>query len=231
MSVKRLVLAIVVVGVLAVAARALYAHLPDRWNPWAELRLDDPPNLLTRYKLQRLSSDADRCRAVLATSDFEFEPVPDRATGPACGFHNAVRIDRTSVAVGKPFSLSCRAAVSLALWERHGLQPAARREFGQPVARIEHFGSYACRNIYGRSDAVRSQHATADAFDVAGFVLADGTRIRVLADWKEQDKRGEFLREARTSACQFFDGVLSPDYNSAHRDHLHLDRGRWRVCR
>jgi hypothetical protein len=25
--------------------------------------------------------------------------------------------------------------------------------------------------------------------------------------------------------CLFFDGVLSPDHNAAHRDHLHLDRG------
>lgn len=231
MSFKHLAVTVVVVGTLALAGRVLYTHLPDRLNPWVELRLADEPNLLTRYKLQRLTSDADRCRAVLATSDFAFEPVPDRMTGPACGFHDAVRIERTSVAVNQPFSLSCRAAISLALWERHGLRPAAQRAFGQPVVRIEHFGSYACRNIDGRSDAVRSQHATAEALDVAGFVLADGTRIRVLADWQDRDKRGEFLHEARTAACQFFDGVLSPDYNAAHRDHFHLDRGRWRVCR
>jgi hypothetical protein len=35
----------------------------------------------------------------------------------------------------------------------------------------------------------------------------------------------------RDGACLFFDGVLSPDYNAAHRDHLHLDRGRYRYCR
>ena len=29
---------------------------------------------------------------------------------------------------------------------------------------------------------------------------------------------------------RWFDAVLSPDYNAAHRDHLHLDRGRYRAC-
>ena len=28
-----------------------------------------------------------------------------------------------------------------------------------------------------------------------------------------------------------FDAVLSPDYNAAHHDHLHLDRGPFRMCR
>jgi len=77
----------------------------------------------------------------------------------------------------------------------------------------------------------RSRHATAEAFDVAGFVLADGRRIRVLGDWSADTSSAKFLRDVRDGACRFFDGVLSPDYNAAHRDHLHLDRGRYRYCR
>jgi hypothetical protein len=64
---------------------------------------------------------------------------------------------------------------------------------------------------------------------VAGFVLANGERIRVVNDWN--NSHGAFLREVRDGACQFFDGVLSPDYNAAHRDHFHLDRGPYRICR
>ena len=40
-----------------------------------------------------------------------------------------MRIGATSVNV-EPFSLSCRSAVALALWERHFMQPAALRHFG-----------------------------------------------------------------------------------------------------
>jgi hypothetical protein len=85
--------------------------------------------------------------------------------------------------------------------------------------------------VYGRANATRSRHATAEALDVAGFVLEDGQRIRVLRDWEEPGAPAAFLREVRTGACRFFDGVLSPDYNAAHRDHLHFDRGPYRMCR
>ena len=66
---------------------------------------------------------------------------------------------------------------------------------------------------------------------MAGFVLADGRRIRVLGDWEQDTDEARFLHDVRDGACRFFDGVLSPDYNAAHRDHLHLDRGPWRFCR
>jgi hypothetical protein len=39
--------------------------LPDRHNPWAPLRLEDPPGWLTRYKLQRIAGDPALCRKIL----------------------------------------------------------------------------------------------------------------------------------------------------------------------
>lgn len=203
---------------------------PD-WNPWAVLEIEAQPNFLTRYKLDRLSKDSALCQQVLATANFTYEQVPDRMTGRACGFFNAVRISKTSTRVSAPFSLSCRAAVSLAMWEHHVLVPTAEKYLGQRVATIEHFGSYSCRNVYGRVNATRSQHATAEALDIAGFVLEDGQRIRVLKDWAEPGEKAGFLEDVRTGACRFFDGVLSPDYNAEHRDHFHFDRGPYRACR
>ncbi|WP_129644386.1 extensin-like domain-containing protein [Peristeroidobacter agariperforans] len=224
------VLALIVAGALY-GVRSGAIDVPPDWNPWAQLDVNAEPNFLTRHKLNRLSKSSEQCQQVLATTDIEFERLDNKVTGPACGFFNAVRVDRTSSRVSKPFSLSCRAAVSLALWERHVLAPAAQKYFGQNVATLEHFGSYSCRNVYGRANATRSQHATAEALDVAGFVLEDGQRIRVLKDWEEGAEKAAFLREVRTGACRFFDGVLSPDYNAAHRDHFHFDRGPYRVCR
>lgn len=206
-------------------------QVPPRFNPWAPLDIGEVPNALTPFKLARVGRDAQQCLALLATAGFTYEPIGDEQTGPDCGFTTAVRIRHTSADVRPAFALSCRTAVSLAMWERHGLQPAALRHFGQGVARIEHFGSYACRNVYNRPAATRSRHATAEAWDVAGFVLEDGRRIRIVRDWKTGSDAADFLREVRDAACRFFDGVLSPDYNAAHHDHLHLDRGPYQLCR
>lgn len=205
--------------------------IPPSLNPWAPLQIDQPLDWLTRTKLRRLSADPTLCATVLAQADMRYRPVKDRETGPGCGFENAVQIERTSVSVGTPFPLSCRTAVALALWERHSLHPAASTHLDDSVVRIEHLGSYACRNISGRSDDARSRHATADAIDIAGFVLGSGKRIRVATDWGGEGREARFLREIHAGACQVFDGVLGPAYDHAHRDHFHLDRAGPRACR
>jgi hypothetical protein len=225
---------LLLLAVLVLPAYAVYTgriEIPDRWNPWAPLAIDEPLNWLTRFKLSRASRDGAMCLAVLDQAEIRYAPVPDRETGAGCGYTNAVRIEATSARIGEAFTLSCRSAVSLALWERHVVQPAAQSHFGERVARLEHAGSYACRNIYGRKDAALSRHATADALDVTGFTLQNSKRIRIERDWGATDREALFLREVRDGACRVFDSVLGPDYNAAHRDHFHLDRGGWRACR
>ena len=119
------------------------------------------------------------------------------------------------------------------MWTREAVQPAARQVFGSPVVRLESFGSYSCRNIKGRPQmaGTRSEHATANAVDISGFVLADGRRITVENGWDGPDDERRFLRSIRESACKRFQTVLSPDFNAAHHDHLHFDLGRGPFCR
>ena len=92
-------------------------------------------------------------------------------------------------------------------------------------------GSYACRNVAGTGRL--SAHASANAVDIAGFRLADGRRISVLNDWNSDSPQVRaFLRTIRDSACKRFGTVLSPEYNAAHRDHLHLETSPMRpLCR
>ena len=111
------------------------------------------------------------------------------------------------------------------------LQPAAQAVYGQAVTRVDHLGSFACRNVYSRENGRRSQHASADALDIAGFRLADGRSINVLKDWPKDNQDARFLRQVRDGACDLFSVVLSPDYNAAHRNHFHVDVGPWWVCR
>lgn len=189
------------------------------------------PDWLTRFKLQRLETQPQACQAFMATTPWRFQAVADRESGADCGWRNAIQVRQTSVAVGSSFTLSCPAAASLALWERHALQPAAQEILGAEVRRLEHLGSYACRNVYGREAGNRSQHASANALDIAGFVLADGRRISVLRQWPGEAPAAEFLRAVHQGACGFFSGVFGPDYNQAHADHFHFDRGQYRLCR
>ena len=227
-------------GTYAVYIGAL--PLPARFNPWAPLDVAAPPNLLTGAKLSRARADPARCLAALAQTGLRYSVLPDRITGPGCGFDNAVLLREAGVRLGTPVSLSCPMALSLAMWERHALQPAAQRHAGQRVTAIDHLGSYACRNV-NRGEAPdapagnRSRHATADALDIAGFTLANGQRISVLRQWQAADTRtvtgadALLLRDAHRGACRFFPGVLGPDYNAVHRDHFHLETGGYRMCR
>lgn len=43
-------------------------------------------------------------------------------------------------------------------------------------------------------------------------------------DWTGAQPAALVLRRARDEACNAFVTVLSPDYNAAHANHLHLDQ-------
>lgn len=218
-------LAIVVLLLGVIVAR----QAPPQDLPWTPLRLDQPVGLATVMKFERAASDPLRCRAILAEADVEFAETEDRTDG-ACTTRDTVRLQGDLLQPRAPL-MTCPQALAFAFWVRHGLQPAAQAELGERVARIEHYGTYACRNIYGRATGARSQHAFANAIDVAGLRTASGRRITVVRDFRGDDQEGRFLRRARDGACDWYGAVLSPDYNAAHADHLHLDRGRWRACR
>jgi len=221
---------------LALVGLALYAwrqgwHLPDSWNPWAALDVREPPNLLTAYKLGRLQDNPQLCAQALATSGLRYRQQADSRPDAPCPLENVLRIEGSSVRLSSSFLASCPLAVAYALFERHAVQPAAQRAFSQAVVQVDHLGSYACRTMYNRKNGRLSQHASANALDIAGFRLADGQRIQLLKDWPGEGAKARFLRDVHASACDSFNTVLGPDYNAAHRNHFHLDMGFWQICR
>jgi len=231
-------------AIMVAVALIAYALMRGRPQdlPWTPLDLSQPIGQFTGRKLAGLTTDAPQCRDLLRKAGIAFTPIQPGGAGQ-CRYADAVRLKATDGAITlSPASVapSCPLAAALKLWEWHVVQPAAQRIFGQPVVRITHYGSYSCRRMYGRSTGDFSEHATADAIDIAGFVLADGRKVTVVGDWRggegRRDKAAAFLHEVRDGACSLFSTVLSPDYNAAHRDHLHLDqaeRGKvgWRACR
>lgn len=209
---------------------AIDAWAPPQDLPWKPLRLADPPGLATAVKFARAAEDPAACRAILTEGGVAFSEAPHRVRG-FCATPDAVRL-RSGVTPLSPAApvMTCRQAMAYAFWDRHALRPAARR-LGTPIAAVEHYGTYACRNVYGRAEGRPSEHATANALDVSGFRARGGRRLTIAGDFHGDGPEGAFLRRVRDGACPWFRAVLSPDYNAAHRDHLHLDFGRYRACR
>ncbi len=207
--------------------------LPPEWNPLAPLRIDEPVTFVTRLKLGHAVSDPQRCLAALADAGTDAVALPDIEEGPACGIVHRVRISRLGDVQMRPFETRCEVALRLAFWARHGLEPAARDAFGTGIARIEHQSSYACREMrtgHGPTGKM-SLHATAEALDVTGVVLANGRRVSLKDGWDGAADARRFLRAARNSACRWFITVLGPDYNALHADHFHLQSRGWGLCR
>lgn len=239
---RRLARALVLLVAIVAAAWTLWAwsrrHPEDL--PWTRLDLGQPVGAFTARKIAALADAPAECRQLLGDAGVRFVLASPRGAG-ACRFEAPVRLQpggsRRIALAPAAVETSCPVAAALALWEWRVVQPAARRHFGVPVASIAHFGSYNCRRMYGRGTGDWSEHARGNALDIAGFRLADGRRVSVLGDWQGDSAAARaFLRDVRDGACGLFATVLSPDYNAAHRDHLHLDeadRGPmgWRACR
>ena len=238
----RLAIGLLILLIVAAAGARLardYVRQHPQDVPWTSLDLGHPIGRFTRSKLVRLGDDPRLCRTLLARAGSRDLAMPERRASPQCGYGDGMRLspDGTGDVAFEPSGIvtSCPVAAALLLWDDRVIQPAARRHFGIGVRSVEHAGSYSCRRLYGRDEGPFSEHATADAIDIIGFRLTDGRRISVLDDWRRGTAESAFLGEVRDGACDLFATVLSPDYNAAHRDHLHLDQADrpagWHMCR
>jgi hypothetical protein len=207
-----------------------WVRIPANLAPWGEVELEQPPGWLARVQINSLAADPAACLAALDRSALSYRRTPARPIVDGCGLEAAVRPMQSRVAYNRVFDVTCGMMAAL-YWYEAELQRLARQHLGGEIARIDQFGAYACRNVNSAASGRRSQHATANAIDIAGFRLADGRTISILRDWGKDTDEGRFLADARDAACRFFNVVLSPDYNRLHANHFHLDLGGFRMCR
>lgn len=247
-AVRRGVAVLSMVVAMLIAALMIWSIARGRPQdlPWTPLDLSQPTGMFTGRKLTALTGDFSACRRLLERAGVRYTALPPRDDGAQCGYSDAVRFAdggaRKIAYAPANLGIACPVAAALAKWEWDVVQAAAERYLGTRVVRIEHFGSYSCRRMYGRDQGNWSEHSTADAVDIAGFRLGDGRRITVVGDWTGNGnsaaarQEAAFLHAVRDGACDLFATVLSPDYNAAHRDHFHLDQASrgatgWRACR
>jgi len=219
------------VCVIVAAATVGYRWLPSYYNPFTPLTLDDPPGKITQYKLRRLTPEA--CGALLSQANqrklIHTQPVADSAG--ACPLANVVRVrDFGPVSLSSSFLASCPLALSSALFVSQQARPLTKTLMGRELTRIDHLGSFACRNIYHRADARRSEHASAEALDVSAFRLAGGERVTVLKGWTSA-KTQPWLQALLAASCGYYGNGLGPDYNAAHANHFHLGMRGFGLCR
>ncbi|HEY5337300.1 MAG TPA: extensin family protein [Rhizomicrobium sp.] len=205
--------------------------IPPNTIPWEPAKLDARPGLFAHLQMQTLLHDRTACLTALDHArGLAYTPVADMSADSDCGYTNVVRDAKTPIAFNTQPVATCALSAALYWWQRD-LQRLAAQQLHSRIVRIDQLGTYACRNVDSQKTGPRSEHATANAIDVAGFETADGRHITVAQDWLKPTPEGRFLRSAHDSACGVFGEVLGPDYNALHATHFHLDEAAWMICR
>jgi hypothetical protein len=181
-----------------------------------------------------LPDTVSECHRALHRAGVRFEALlsqdapgvrwPVRLLGPVSGVQFEP-LDTTQVYT----VLDCRLAVALRSW--------ASDLHGRGVRRVQYFSMYRPGARVGGDGGV-SGHAHGMAIDAARFTLRDGAAVDVLDDW-EGRKLGQapcpvrsdegfgsrLLRKITCSAAdsRLFQVVLTPHYNKAHGNHVHLE--------
>lgn len=94
---------------------------------------------------------------------------------------------------------------------------------------IIHIGTYNCRVISGTSNL--SQHGHANAIDIYGFTMEDGSEHTLIDDWEHDNDNpsstgGQMLKDFADQSwgMMLWNIILTPDFNAAHDNHFHVDR-------
>ena len=171
------------------------------------------------------------CLDDLAELDAVYTAHSGFTEGSQCVVEHAVRLSSTSGMVIKNSPLlTCRMASELVKFTGDTLQPVAIDMFGSRIKAMSHLGTYNCRSIR-QYPGIASQHGFANAIDVTGFTLEDGTDINVAQDWNGKSAKAEFLKLVAAGGCKAFRVSVSPDSDANHWNHFHWDMGPYWSCK
>lgn len=156
--------------------------------------------------------------------------LPVMVTGPIRG----VRVRGSGVPAEREL-MDCRLAVALARFA-----PMLRAMRVRELRHISLFRPASPAEVARRP--VQTRHPAGLAIDVAALVFDDGRSVDVLRDFRGRRgapvcgpgarvRGGAGARALRTVACDaarrgYFNVVLTPNFNRAHRNHLHLEVAR-----
>jgi hypothetical protein len=188
-------------------------------------RVDEPG---TPVKADRAPQrDADE--AALKAQQIHYKRVADVENERGCTIKNAVEVTGVGdVKFTRPALLTMDMAERLGRWVNDVAKPESGKILKKQLAAIDVYGSYSCRNAYGRPFGGRvsgrlSQHAHANAIDIGGFVFSDGSKVEYKKNWKGASDSRTYIHNVSLKGCNLFATTLTPDYDRYHWHHIHFD--------
>lgn len=180
-------------------------------------------------------SEPSACRLALTDAIAVAPSIPPIHGAGGCGGEDLVRLEAVvvsptqRVALKPPAILRCTMATAIANWVREDAAPLAAK-LGSSLAEVDNFDSYECRGRNRIVGAKLSEHGRANALDVRGLRLANGTTLGLTDRYLARETREAVL----TSVCTRFMTVLGPGSDWYHEDHIHLDlaerRNNYKLC-
>jgi hypothetical protein len=200
----------------------------------ADMPRNDERTVEQRYQEPGVVPPPSDCQLRLTPDLAAIQALPPISSGQ-CEAEDVVRVDAVvahdgrRIAITPPATLRCPMAETVIHWVRDELTSIAA-EFGGPLKSLMVDTSYECRSRNHVAGAKLSEHGRANAIDVRGFTLADGTVVELTSPALKKEKL-YLLREA---ACDRFTTVLGPGSDTYHENHVHFDiierRGGYRIC-
>jgi hypothetical protein len=196
----------------------------------AALRLDVPVD----PEPMRPPDEIVACEQRLTNVGVEFSPskIPIHPSADGsflCGAPQVVRYERGpgNIRYSSKPKMSCPLALAFAEFERI-IQDEALAHLGKRVKKISHVGTYNCREM-ALYDFI-SEHSYANGMDISSFELEGGRTLTISKDYFDEDAGGEFLRALakRIYDENVFSVVMTPNADSLHKNHLHVDMAHYR---
>ena len=183
------------------------------------------------------------CEKMLAGLDITWRPDQPVGGPGGCGTPAPIAIAEVDqIRIDPPATVNCGFARALHDWLSQSVQPQAKRQVGAGVVAIRNASSYACRRRNNATSGKLSEHAKANALDIAAFDFSRKAEITVagatsgLFGKSGLSGKGNFMTSVRKSACRYFNTVLGPGSDRYHGNHFHVDLmklrpGRFKMCR
>ena len=189
-----------------------------------------------------ISDERQECMKRLAGLDITYEPLAPFGKEGGCGAAAAIKATHVAgVAIQPPGEFTCDMAEALHGWIANSVLPATRQNLKKKLVKINNASAYVCRRRNNSSNGKLSEHAKANALDIATLGFDDGSTISIKGDWSGlrqlvgMSAQGTFLRQIRRDACIRFTTVLGPGSDAYHGDHFHIDVSRrkngYRICK
>ncbi len=178
---------------------------------------------------------ASACRLALTEAIAIAPSLPPIRGAGGCGGEDIVRLEAVvvsptqRVALKPPAILRCTMATAVANWVRTDAAPLAA-SLGSALSEVDNFDSYECRGRNRVKGALLSEHGRANALDIRGLKLANGTMLSLT----DRNLPREIREKVLLSVCTRFTTVLGPGSDWYHEDHIHLDiaerRNNYKLC-